>query len=228
MKILIIGAMKEEITFLIEKLENLNIKEINKFTFYKGNLSNNDIILVESGIGKVMSGIIIATAVNNFENIDKIINIGVAGGYNDVSIGDIVIGKSCVYGDCDVTSFSKYRYGQIPRFPFLFEPDQMLLNEATKLNAKLGVICTMDRFVDSKEYVSNLVNKYFYDLDIKCFDMESAAFAQTAHFYGIDFISIRAISDVIGSANPLDSYDNNLELACRNSNLFLLDLLKKI
>ena len=228
MKILIIGAMKEEITFLISKIDNLATKEINHFTFYLGRLFNNEVIVVESGIGKVMSGILLATAVNNFPSIDKVINVGVAGGYGNVKIGDVVIAAGAIYGDCDVTSFSKYRYGQIPRFPFLYEADKDLYELALSLKPQTGVICTMDRFVDDCEFASSLVIKYFSDLDIKCFDMETAAFAQSAHFYQLDFLAIRAISDLVCSKNKEDSYTNNLEVACLNSNLFLLKLLEKI
>lgn len=228
MKTLIIGAMKEEITFLISKLDKVEIQEINNFTFYVGKLYYKEVVIVESGIGKVMSGILMATAVNHFLDIDKVINVGVAGGYGDVKVGDIVVGKACVYGDCDVTCFSHYRYGQIPRFPFLFEADSYLYEQALKLNPNVGTICTMDRFVNQADYANQLVNTYFNDLDIKCFDMESAAFAQSTHFYKLGFIAIRAISDLVCSQKQEDSYENNLEKACLNSNLFLLKILEKI
>lgn len=228
MKILIIGAMKEEITFLVAKIDNLVIKEINKFTFYTGKIYDKEVIIVESGIGKVMSGILLATAYQQFVKIDKVINVGVAGGYGDVAIGEVVVGKGCIYGDCEVTSFGKYRYGQIPRFPFMFNADSYLYEKAMELKVQTGVICTMDRFVDNADYANNLVNTYFADINIKCFDMESAAFAQTAHFYNLDFIAIRAISDLVCSKKIEDSYSQNLELACLNSNLFIMKLLEKI
>ena len=228
MKILIIGAMQEEITFLVSKIDNLETKEINRFTFYLGTIYDKEIIIVESGIGKVMSGVLMATAVNNFTGIDKVINVGVAGGYGDVQIGDVVVAKGAIYGDCDVTSAGGYRYGQIPRFPFMFAADSYLYNEALSLNPVTGIICTMDRFVCECEYASSLVNTYFSDVDIKCFDMETAAFAQSAHFFKLDFLAIRAISDLVCSKKIEDSYDNNLELACFNSNKFLLKLLENI
>lgn len=228
MKILIIGAMQEEITFLVSKIDNLETREINNFTFFIGKIYDKEVIIVESGIGKVMSGVLMATAVNNFTDIDKVINVGVAGGYGEVAIGDVVIGKGAIYGDCDVTSSNKYRYGQIPRFPFLFTASLFLYEKALELKPQTGIICTMDRFVADCQYASNLVNTYFSDLEIKCFDMESAAFAQSAHFYKLDFLAIRAISDLVCSTKVEDSFDNNLDLACLNSNIFLLKLLGKI
>jgi adenosylhomocysteine nucleosidase len=228
MKILIIGAMQEEITFLLSKLKQVTVKEVNNFTFYLGQLHQKEVVIVKSGIGKVMSGVLMATAVNHFPDIDKVINIGVAGGYGDVQVGDVVVAQACVYGDCDVTAFSHYRYGQIPNFPYLFSADSFLYNIALTLKPKTGVICTMDRFVSQADFANHLVKTYFSDLDIKCFDMESAAFAQSAHFYQLGFIAIRAISDLVCSQKQEDSYDNNLEKACLNSNLFLLQILEKI
>jgi adenosylhomocysteine nucleosidase len=226
MRIVIIGAMKEEINFLIGKLNNVKVEKINNFEFYQGDLFNKNIILVESGIGKVMSGILMATVYNNFKNIDKVINIGVAGGIGNIKIGDIVVGETYVYGDAEVTSFGTYRYGQMPRCPFLFSGDELLLKYSRELDANFATICTMDRFVDDYPRAQALIEEHFSDLNILCFDMESAAFAQSCYFYKLDFLAIRAISDVVGSSNPLDTYDNNLELACLNSNLFLLKLLE--
>lgn len=226
MKILVIGAMRVEIEFLLDKLEEVQERHINNFTFYLGKLSNKDIILVESGIGKVMSGVLLATAYNNFEKIDYVINIGVAGGYNKVNIGDIVVGESFIYGDADATSFPKYRFGQIPGFPFPFKADVNLLEKAKALNPHVGTICTMDRFVSDDGFVKPLIEKHFNDFNILCFDMETTAFAQATFFYNLPFIAIRAISDIVGSKEIEKSYSHNLDLACVNSNTFLLKLLQ--
>lgn len=227
MRIVIIGAMKAEIEFLVTKLENKIIKDINNFKFYCGKIYNNEIILVNSGIGKVMSGILIATLVNNFE-FDKVINVGVAGGVSSLNIGDIVIAESCVYGDVDLSGIDNVPYGKMANFPLLFTADIKLLNDAKSFKSNLGVICTSDKFVTKKEDINLLKNKYFKNLNILCFDMETAAFAQSCYFYNIDFIAIRAISDIIGSSNEEDSYLHNLEKACAESNNFVLKLLKKI
>ncbi len=226
MKILVIGAMRVEIEFILEKLDNLLERKINNYTFYLGKLFNKDIILVESGIGKVMSGVLLATAYNSFENIDYVINIGVAGGYNNVNIGDIVVGDKYIFGDADATAFPKYRFGQIPGFPFPFKASEFLLEKALKFDSHKGTICTMDRFVSNDEFIKPFIENYFTDFDILCFDMETTAFAQAAHFYNLEFLAIRAISDIVGSKEVEKSYDHNLDLACLNSNTFLLNLLQ--
>lgn len=223
--ILVIGAMKEEITFLVSQLEEKNTLLQGGFTFYTGKLHQKELVIVESGIGKVMSGILVATAHQIFPKVKQVINIGVAGGTKDLHIGDIVIGDNCFYGDADVTVFS-YQYGQIPRFPFLFAGDRVLKEKAATLGGKLGDICTMDRFVHDETFVNELIKKHFSNQNIQCFDMESAAFAQSCHFYGLPFLSIRAISDVIGNEEQRKLYEDSLDVACKKSNDFLMQLLE--
>ena len=228
MKILVIGAMKVEIDHIYKELKNVEIENVNNFKFFLGTIGTNDIILVESGIGKVMSGILIATAYNKFNNIDYVINLGVAGGYNKAKIGEVIAGEYYIYGDVDVTSFETYKFGQMPRFEFPFVCNEYLLKKALELKADKGTICTMDRFTENDDFIKPIIDKHFQSFDIKCFDMESAAFAQSCAFYGLKFIALRAISDIVSSKNVEESYSANLELAAKNSSDFVLKLINNI
>ncbi len=227
MKIAIIGAMKEEISFLLPFLVNKQEKKINNFTFYLGTIDEKELIIVRSGVGKVMSALLVATLINNFA-FDYIINFGVAGGYIGTNIGDVIVGKTYVYGDVDVTIDDKYRYGHMPNFPFLFTADPYLLNKTTSLEPKYGTIMTSDSFIFDNHKISALLNKYYYDLKVLAFDMESAAFAQACHYFALPFIAIRAISDIIGCPNQQQSFIENLEFAINKGNDFLLGFLKKL
>ena len=57
MKFGIICAMPEEIKELTAALENEQVKEIGGKKYYSGQIDNQNVILVESGIGKVEAGI---------------------------------------------------------------------------------------------------------------------------------------------------------------------------
>lgn len=227
MKILIIGAIPEEITFLKEHLENIKEKTIHSYVFYIGMIKKHNVVLVKSGVGKVMAGMIISEAVNNFSTFDKIINLGVAGGYGNVQIGDIIVGKSVVYGDVDVTYF-QYSYGQVPTFPPAFEGDKELLALCTQGKVKLGTLCTTDMFMNDIEEASSIVKKLNNYANIMAFDMESCAFAQAAYYFGIPFLALRAISDVIGSHKDTEKYNHNLDDVAYNINTFVLELIKKM
>lgn len=228
MKLLIIGAMHEEIQFVLEHIRNQNQNMIHGFTFYEGTYEQHQLVIVESGIGKVMAGILIASAIAIYDTFDYVINIGVAGGVNGVQIGDVIVGRETVYGDVDVSYFRDYRYGQLPRFPFLYVGHPELIKIAVLLGGRKGTICTMDRFVIDKTFVDELIQTHFSDLEILCFDMETAAFAQSCQFFQIPFMAIRTISDVVGSQKQTSEYEHNLEMACKNSGHFVIELIKKI
>ena len=78
-------------------------------------------MLVKSGVGRVMASVLFTILVENFKKIDKIINVGIAGGLGDLHIGDIVVGEKSVYGDVDLAVFDKYVYGQMSSCPPYFE-----------------------------------------------------------------------------------------------------------
>jgi nucleoside phosphorylase len=44
-------------------------------------------------------------------------------------------------------------------------------------------------------------------------------------FYGVPFVSVRAISDIIGIKGQLQDFEDNLERAALNSNRMLLEAL---
>ena len=79
MKIGIIGAMEEEIRLIKANLSKLNEITHHQVTFYQGYLENREVILVQSGIGKVNATITTVLLVQQF-NVDLIINTGTAGG----------------------------------------------------------------------------------------------------------------------------------------------------
>ena len=49
----VIGAMEEEVSSLINQMEDAESKTMAGMTFYKGTLWNQDTVVVQSGIGKV-------------------------------------------------------------------------------------------------------------------------------------------------------------------------------
>ena len=117
MRLLIVGAMDSEIEFIKSNIKKIEKKNISGFDFYLGNISNKEIILVKSGIGRVMAGLLIGVATTNFQ-FDAVINLGVAGGTQGTKLGDIIIGRNYVYGDVDLSSGGfGYEFGQMAGCP---------------------------------------------------------------------------------------------------------------
>ena len=225
MKILLVGAMDSEIEYIKSHLQNIKEEEHSNFKFYLGTLANKEIILVKSGIGRVMAGVLIGVAKNNFE-FDAIINIGVAGGAKGTNLGDIIVGLNYVYGDVDLRSGGfGYDFGQMAGCPRVFKT-KIDLSKLQGNDFLFGDMCTCDSFTTSEQLVDELNTKYFNDLNIKCFDMESTAFAQACNFYNIPFLAIRSISDVIGSSFQSEDYKNNEITSAIKVNKFVSKLLE--
>ncbi len=227
MKIAIIGAMREEVAALIPLLQNHSTRPISPYEFHLGTLYHHEVVVVEGGVGKVMSGMLMASLLQNFI-VDVIINLGVAGGLGNVKIGDVVVGEVCFYGDVDVSSGGHYQYGQMARCPRLFQGSPDLLAITKKLPAIHAAIMSNDRFATDRNELNNLIAKHFSDLEVRAVDMESAALAQGAYVMKVPYLAIRAISDVVGSENQTDEFQNHLDDACEKGHKFLLSLLEKI
>ena len=224
MRLAIIGAMEEETEYLVSLLDECKETKIYDYTFYQGKLYNNDVVLSTSGIGKVAASMLLTVLIENFE-IDRIVNVGVAGGMpGKVKVMDIVIGNQTIYHDVDVRAFN-YAYGQLPSNPRVFDGDKDLIK---LVDGKKGTIITGDEFVTDSNKIIEKVKKYFNEDNVLAFDMESAAYAQTAHKLKKPFLAIRAISDVSGAEEQVEMYENALEEASLLVCKVLIELLKKI
>lgn len=226
MRIAIIGAMQKEVEFLLANMNEYKKKELFNHSFYEGKLFNHDLIITVSGIGKVSSGMLVSTLVNNFNLIELIINIGVSGGLKEgLQIGDIVVANNLSYIDADASILEPYVFGQIPDYPAEYNSRFDLVNNVT-MDYNIGMILSGDSFFHNLSSIKLIVDKHFKNKNVLCLDMESTAIGQASWYYGIDYLAIRAISDLIGSSAQGMDYRSNLIHACNQSNLFLFELLK--
>ncbi len=173
--ILIVAAMQEEISEIIEN-EHPNIN------------------VLLTGIGKVNAAMILSEYLSK-NSVDKIINIGFAGGNIAYNVNDIVLVEKASYHDFDLSLFG-YKKGQVPGFPEVFQSDETLYNQARKVieNAKSGHLFTGDYFMTTPVEIPAV------------FDMEGTSLYQVAHYHNIPILSIKIISDVIGMDDHYQSY----------------------
>ncbi|MBQ1496213.1 MAG: 5'-methylthioadenosine/adenosylhomocysteine nucleosidase [Bacilli bacterium] len=226
MKIGIIFAMKEELDALLKVLTLVKEYKIFDLTFYECELNNKQIVLVESGIGKVNSARTTQILIDNMK-VDYIFNIGVAGGIDEkVSVCDIVIGKKLVQHDFDITPFD-HEKGYIPNVGVYLNSDEYLINLAkdikTDSNVYVGTIASGDIFVNDSK-MSNKINTKFNAL---CCEMEGASIAQVCYLSHIPFLVIRSISDSVNGNNEL-TYNDFLLLSSKMVAKFMIDLLNRI
>lgn len=213
-KIGLIGAMDEEIQILKEKLVDFQTIPIAQFTFYEGKIGHQNIVLVKSGIGKVNAALSVALLVHHFD-VDFVINTGTAGGVDvGLKVGDVVLARSLIYHDVDVTGFG-YRKGQMAGMPEEYYPHLEALTLAKEvcrsmdIEPILGQIASGDQFVNSPVSVKKIQDDF---PKVRAVEMESAAIAQAANVLEIPYLIIRCISDTADSAAAI-TFDEFLVLA---------------
>lgn len=231
MRIGIIGAMNEEIIELKEMMEISATTQFSTFTYYEGKIGNREVVLVESGIGKVNAAVCSTILINNFK-VDQVIFTGVAGAVdNNLNIGDVVVSVDLVTHDFDCTAFGM-KPGEIPRMDeSVFRSDERLMElayDAAKkvmgeAKATVGRIVSGDQFIASKEKIQWLGTEF----GASAVEMEGAAVAHVCKLLDTPFVIIRALSDKADGTAHMD-FKEFVFLAAKNSKDIVLEMLKNI
>ncbi len=202
-KIALIVALDTERDLLLGVLEGMQEEksDLGK-SFYRGRVGHLEVIVVQSGIGKVNAAISASELISRYHP-DAVINSGVAGGVGKrLNPLDVVAAQKCAYHD--VWCMPPNAYGQVQGCPLYYAANSMLLEQALRLGAVPVTLCTGDIFVE-KETVPPIL-AHFPDCEVV--DMESAAIAQVCHIKKVPFLSLRVISDSADSENNLGQYIN--------------------
>ena len=229
MKIGIIAAMPEELAYLLQHLEDASEEKVLGNSYHTGKIDSVELVLVESGIGKVMSAMSVAILADHFQ-VDAVINTGSAGAVaTGIAVGDVVIADKLCYHDVDVTAFG-YDYGQMARQPLYFESDKKFISLIQESLSKLdqtwhlGLIATGDSFVAGEDKIK-VIKEHFPQ--VLAVEMEGAAIAQAAHALNLPFLIIRAMSDNANHEASV-SFDEFIVEAGRRSAQALMTLLQSI
>ena len=214
----IIAAMQEEMKEIKKIMQNIENKEIYELNFFKGTISDKNVVLVEAGVGKVNAARVTQILIDNFK-VEGIINVGSAGSCNDeLEIGDIVIGKKLVQYDFDITAFG-HEKGFISNVGQFVESNEQLIvkiEETIKrikdkdFKIKVGTIASGDIFCTESKMKEKIRNKFNAD----CIEMEGSAIAQVCKLDKIPFLVVRSISDKPNGQNEI-TFDKFLEKASR-------------
>ncbi|WP_440874768.1 5'-methylthioadenosine/S-adenosylhomocysteine nucleosidase [Thalassotalea sp. PLHSN55] len=230
MKAGIIGAMEPEVAILKSKLTNIETSEIAGYQFYQGQLDGNDVVIVQSGIGKVAAALATALLIDKFSP-DYVVNTGSAGGFEQsLKVGDIVISDEVRYHDVDLTAFG-YEVGQLPANPPAYIPHPQLVEAAKagissleNIQTLVGLITTGDTFMTAEDDIAK-ARKNFPTM--AAVEMEGAAIAHTCHQFKVPFVVIRSMSDIAGKESPT-SFEAYLETASVNSSQLVLNMLNAL
>lgn len=202
----IIGAMSSEVDGLKEIMTETEIKTISSVKFYSGKINGVNAVVAQAGVGKVNAAVTAQTMILEY-GVDKVINIGVAGGLApSLKIGDVVIADKVVEHDMDTTAV-----GDDPGFvsgidKVYMECDSEITQavlECTKilgLNSMVGTIASGDVFV-SDDIQRNRIIKLF---DAAAAEMEGASIGHVCTMNGVAFSVIRTMSDCANDDSKVD------------------------
>ena len=223
----IIGAMPQEIKTLSDHLQNIKKTQLAGEPVYSGRINDVEVVLIQSGIGKVNATIATALMIERFKPF-AIINTGSAGGIDQrLNIGDIVIGSNITHHDVDITAFG-YAAGQMAQMPENYLCDKKLITLAKKSASAFsdasihnGQIVSGDQFISSSAHFKQIKTTF---PDAYAVEMEAAAIAQTCYSFALPFVVIRAISD-LADEKASASFDRFIEKAGNQSAKMVMNML---
>jgi adenosylhomocysteine nucleosidase len=167
-------------------------------------LAGRPVVLVRTGIGFVNATSAGVSAILRHGADVPLISAGSAGGLaKDVAVGDVVLGARLVNADADARAFG-YVLGQVPGMPEAYDAAPGLADAVRRAAATVdagapeplvlreGTIGSGEKFA-----TADLALRLRADFpDMLAIDMESAALAQLCHNFHVDFVSVRAVSDL--------------------------------
>ena len=225
MTIGLISAIAQEFNHLYNALSCSNSQ---RGRFNVGTIDGHEVVVVESGIGKVNAAVVSALLIHRFD-CRTIVFSGVAGGLDPtLAIGDIVIADRMVQCDTGLLvgddRVHVYQPGHMPffnptdRLGFPANPSlltrvkerlegttlpvlpHIALGQGRPPSITYGAVLTGDQYVNSESTRVHLRDEF----DGLAVEMEGGAVAQVCESYGIPWLVIRALSDLAGDDSALD------------------------
>ena len=226
--IAILGAMREEVAPLLERIKDYREVEHANNVFYLANFSDKELVIAYSKIGKVNAALTASAMIEKF-GADKLLFTGVAGALNpNLKIGDMLYATSLVQHDVDITAFG-HPHGYVPETSVFIKSDDALNALASSVAAekgielKGGIIATGDQFIcdnAKKEWL-----KATFKADAA--EMEGASVALVCESLGVPFFVLRAISDEAGGSAEFD-FDKFLQDSANVSAQFMLAMIERL
>jgi adenosylhomocysteine nucleosidase len=228
----VICAMQEEKAALRSLMSHLETRDLFGRVVTLGQLDGHDLVVAESGIGKVASAVTAALLSREF-GCRALVVSGVAGGLDpDLHIGDTVIAHSLVqhdYGQLVEDGLKSFRPGVPPlgenRSDFVYAtapdllerlqhiaaeidlpdlPADLLPASAPKVWRKRRVV--MGRILSGDQFINSETERVrlHRDFEAQAVEMEGAAVAQVGALLGLPVVVVRCLSDLAGAESHLD------------------------
>jgi len=243
----ILGAFGEEVEIIEGQLEQVQFHTLLGIDFITGRLKHRQIVLAQTGIGKVNAAMTTALLIHEFRP-SEVIFTGIAGGIDpNLSPGDIVIAEKVAHHDLVIYTEDGFDAYQVRNpltgrhNPIFLPADPKLLDLARKAREGLrlekivtsagervprivaGTIVSGDAFVASAVKRAELRRRFQAD----AVEMEGAAVAQVCFQQQLPFLVVRSLSNTADSDVRMDTAQFN-ELAAHNSAVFVLSIVERL
>lgn len=225
-KVAILGAMELEIQPILEQLGDYKTISHANNKYYLADYNNLELIIAHSKIGKVFSTMTATIMIEHF-GADTLIFTGVAGGLQNMQVGDIIAATATAQHDVDITAFG-YSIGHIPSSEVKINTSELLLKSVQKvaldmdIDLKTGVIATGDQFIHNSAKKDFIVQEF----DAIAIEMEGASVNLVCNELGVPSLILRSISDTADGDAP-DNFDEFAIMAAKRSARLVLSLLDK-
>lgn len=226
--IAIIAAMDKELAVLRAALEPTETLEIADKTFFVGRIGTIPVVLARSGIGKVNAAVTTALLLHRF-SVECLINTGIAGGVLPTRSGEIVVSSDVAYSDVDLRPVDpELPFGQMEGEPLSVPADPRLIQEAEAILSEEGIAYRTGTIVSGDQFVTSaaLLEPIRRQLPhvVAC-EMEGMAVAVTARHFGVPFVILRGISDIVDAPGQVEDYQTLSQAIAEKTTRFLLRFL---
>ena len=201
-KIGIIGAMSVEVEALKAEMQDKSEKKAGGLTFFQGKLKGIEVVVVQSGVGKVNAALCAQRLILEF-GVSQVINTGIAGAMaSGLGVLDFVVSTEALYHDMDATGFG-YKITQIPQMDVsVFPADEAMVKAAQDSFNRMemakghkilaGLVASGDQFISDRAKKEKIRS----DCNPACVEMEGAAIAHACYLNKTPFVIIRCMCDM--------------------------------
>lgn len=231
----LLSAVPFESGSILSTLSNVRRAEIAAKPVYRGRLFGHDILLMNTGIGKVNAAHSATCIIENFSAC-MVINFGAGGAYPGcgLSIGDVAVASKEIYADEGITGLKKWKGMDEIGIPVVqkgrkryfneFKADDSLIRKfitdrpAAVRMIRQGAFITVSAVSGTNKRAVELEERH----NAVCENMEGAAIAHICVIYNIPFFEIRGISNIAGVR---DKRQWDIKTATENCQKFMLEMI---
>ena len=226
----IIGAMAIEVEGLIAQMTHAEKRTLSGRDFYSGQLCGKDVVVVQSGIGKVNAAMC-AEALILAYHPELVVNTGVAGAIRPgFQVGDIAVARDLVQHDVDTTAVgdpiglvSTVNRVDFPCAAWAVEGLLRAISSLPGLRGREARIASGDQFISDAARKRFIAETFQGDV---C-EMEGCPIAQVCWINGVDCAVLRAISDTTDGEHAME-YSQFCALAAERSAQVLTAFLQNL